>query len=872
MAKLDPLSTDIYAITDSVVDLQKEIYTGLDSSTLSVGINGYTAAMFSTQLQNAIIVASELGNEIFPAKAKFDKNIIAHAIIQNITDVNATPAIMPILIGMSLDDIDASMERDTFRFDRTTKIYINNIEFHFQYDIILTRNLNVNNVMVYSARYDMSKKNPLSDITNPYLDVPFIQYYGGQPYLFIRCDLLQVKLLSVQSKIITSTPIENKVFEFTYDEQLAGFSIKVTDGDKVKYLTPIFEGIGVDQTLSDYCFYSFIDLNNIRVTFDSASYVPELNAMVEAEIWTTLGSGGNFDYDTTQTIIFNISSDNYGYKNIPVNIMIIEGSSKGRDKKSIKELRQQIPKEALSRGSISNSTSLQNYFDIINTDDNRLIVQKKVDNQFERTFYSYLVLKDKYGNVMPTNTIDIRLDKGQFQRNFNKKFVLLPGTCIWYNPATGYGEVVDRESLGEFDDKEKFVYILPMMMVMTDDPLYISYYNTILSRTLYNDFTFNNIQCPVQFVAPAFKWTRKLMSDSNKYIMEIPLQQNVNTDHRMIVINSATSDVSEVNIRVFAVFYNSDDSNVPYRYAEAEIYDYDYSNFSYRFHLEVETTDQIDTKNRIRVENLMIPGTKDTAYGYVTSNMKCEVYVCARFNSQVYDDLRGLDHIVPDMTGFSVTNMFTVVNGVTFYSSYTDVIRSTVTHKKYQTDSLFKDGYVIKSVPLIRYSYADDEPSIQDFIAELDIKKAYIDHAKTVLENNFDMDLKFFNTYGPSKVYTIDREGEIPITRVNLTMNFRLKLVQSTDQYTKDLIIKDVKDIVEDLNDISSLHIPNLITTITNTYRNQVDYFEFLGFNDFGPGVQHLYHHDPERVDVVPEFLTIHTNEDKTPDINIVIG
>ena len=84
-----------------------------------------------------------------------------------------------------------------------------------------------------------------------------------------------------------------------------------------------------------------------------------------------------------------------------------------------------------------------------------------------------------------------------------------------------------------------------------------------------------------------------------------------------------------------------------------------------------------------------------------------------------------------------------------------------------------------------------------------------------------------------------------------------------------------IKELVEDLNDISSLHIPNLITTITNKYRESIEYIEFLGFNDYGPGEQHIYRQDynvvtgNQDVTMVPEFLTVHTDLDMTPDINI---
>ena len=78
------------------------------------------------------------------------------------------------------------------------------------------------------------------------------------------------------------------------------------------------------------------------------------------------------------------------------------------DAKSTDELRKLIPKEALSRGSITNTTTLINYFNMINqSNNNRIEIQTKVDNQFDRAYFAYLVLKDKYNNVIPTNTINI---------------------------------------------------------------------------------------------------------------------------------------------------------------------------------------------------------------------------------------------------------------------------------------------------------------------------------------------------------------------------------------------------------------------------------------------------------------------------------
>ena len=45
-----------------------------------LGIFGYTGQIFSDMIQNTIVMASEFSNESIPTKAKFEKNIIAHAL------------------------------------------------------------------------------------------------------------------------------------------------------------------------------------------------------------------------------------------------------------------------------------------------------------------------------------------------------------------------------------------------------------------------------------------------------------------------------------------------------------------------------------------------------------------------------------------------------------------------------------------------------------------------------------------------------------------------------------------------------------------------------------------------------------------------
>ena len=73
------VSTDIYKLTQFVEQVKAK-YIDVPDETLYLGIFGYLNAIMSNALENAAIVASEYSNEAIPTKAKYEKNIIAHAL------------------------------------------------------------------------------------------------------------------------------------------------------------------------------------------------------------------------------------------------------------------------------------------------------------------------------------------------------------------------------------------------------------------------------------------------------------------------------------------------------------------------------------------------------------------------------------------------------------------------------------------------------------------------------------------------------------------------------------------------------------------------------------------------------------------------
>ena len=72
-----------------------------------------------------------------------------------------------------------------------------------------------------------------------------------------------------------------------------------------------------------------------------------------------------------------------------------------------------------------------------------------------------------------------------------------------------------------------------------------------------------------------------------------------------------------------------------------------------------------------------------------------------------------------------------------------------------------------------------EEENMQYIVKQFNYKKAYINSALNLLENCFLIDFKLYNTYGPSKIYSIDEAGVQLIDRVNMTFNFELKLLKN---------------------------------------------------------------------------------------------
>ena len=213
------LSTDIYEISDFIDQIRRNNISDINDTASIVGIFGYMNEIFSQSLQNTLVVVSETSNETIPTRAKFSKNIIAHALNYGITKLMAEPAVMTLMIYLPLSYLEINFtEQDItsgnakFIFDKDVPINVDEFEFHLDYDVIINRIKNPSTgKFTYTAMYDLfetgttvvKKQNPISDITNPYITTLVQQTINGVDYLAFSARLHQVSTVQIEKNILT---------------------------------------------------------------------------------------------------------------------------------------------------------------------------------------------------------------------------------------------------------------------------------------------------------------------------------------------------------------------------------------------------------------------------------------------------------------------------------------------------------------------------------------------------------------------------------------------------------------------------------------------------------------------------------------------
>lgn len=865
---MDRITSDIYQINEYLESLKRKHIPAEDSNSLILGTFGYLGDVFSNQIQDNIILSSQWLDEMFPIRAKLEKSLLTHALSVNIKDLNAIPAKLDLLIGIKETELLKNMINDKFVISRDIPIYIEEYPFHIENNINVFRQSSSNNTNVYLAQYDFEDNNVLSTTNNPYLLPPVRTRVGNDSFIFIRAKLRQVSMTTYNKKVISTNPIENKTFEFGFENQLAGFELNVTQGNgNVLKFIPIYENVPILDDTKSYVYFSYINSNTVRVKFIKSIYVPKINDIIDVKIMNTLGERGNFSYN--DSIIIDPKSETHTYTDIMFLGKPVTNSDFGMNKKSLEDLKKIIPMEALARGSITCNKDLDNYFNMINDRFSRIKFEKKLDNQFERKYYSFMLLKDESDNVIPTNTIDMVLQESELI-NINNRLILKPGLPLEYDKATKKCRLINPNILTNTVIKDKetkgFLYTSPFTTVINKSPLCVSNYLTIFNRRYSLIFKQISDIPLIQLISTNVSWKRDLVVDGDYYKMDIELTQNIDEEYNLITLD-ANNNVVSSKVKVLGLLYDSDD-NV-YRYIEGVPLYYDKATKTYLFRFNFRTTNNISQNSTIEIDNLYNIGTSDITSGYLKANgCKMDLYVLV--DTGIAGSNRGpLDTLVPGLSSYTLSNIYEIEEGLDFYINFSNIVSSIVTPLMNTDQATYR--YEVDSVPVIKYSHLTSSKQVKYLVNHIMDKKTFIDSAMDVLENSFEIDFKFFNTYGESRVCNIGNTSEL-LDRVNIKLTLMIKFisVNNNDSYI-ELIKKEIKNYVDNIDNVSNFHMSDIINILKIKF-DFISYIEFAKINEYDTIHQSILTDITKVNKHVPEFINIASKEiEYVPDIDIHI-
>ena len=862
----DIINTDDYNISEILLGKQLEMMDDMDTEILSLGTYGWLNSVLTRMITSNIKVAADNANEVFPSKSKYDKNILAHAVDKEITDINAVPAKMPILFCILEKGLTTLFEQNSGSpvvLSDECSLAIGDYEYHFQYPIIIDRKIIENNRSVYTAKYDTTYINTLSDIINPYLPSPYTINIQGDTYIFIYCDIAQVERSVTQYRVLNNNIIDNKTYILSFEGQLASFSVFITNESGTTQLIPYLENTIIGKDVTNYCWYTFIDEDTIRIKYDSNCYIPTTDDEVNIVLYTTKGSLANFTF--SENIITTLEdTDNYAYEDTQVAIIMRGPSANGKDKKDIDEIKRQFPKQTFKN--ITSRTDVENHFNRYTSDTIRLVPKKKIDNQFMRVYYLYLLLKDEHNNIIPMNTINIDFEtsladiKVEIDDNTDQ-YIYKQGTILGYDEETRIAKIIDKEEI----DNYEFIYTIPYKTIINTDGPFISYYMDAVDKDYLTNYEKINNNAPIQFICSRINIRRPVKKDV--YYISIPLTQNIDTDYGVITTDDEGNIIEDKLMAIMVVY---DAEGAPYRFFKSKRVSYDEETFQFNHIFELETNGAINQNNEVYISNGYTIGRsiddEETTFGFFPRCAKINIYIMCKFdNSYGVENLRDF---VSGIDKYTCTNMYTVKNGIELYENYTELTQNIIDVSNISDD--YEDvTFSVKSVPVIGYNYSIDEDLLVKFYNKLGDCKNDIDSATSIFDGGFGIDFKFYNTYGYASTYTIDSTNTTKLDKTNISLNFEVSLKNAADDYTKNYIIRDIQEMIETFDREDNLHIPNIISSIYSKYINSINYITFLGFNNFEAKYQHFFTQSDLEIGQVPEFICVNRTAEGEPDITV---
>lgn len=867
-----------------------------DINDLNVGLLGYTTEVGATTTEDTFNAISLYVKEAFPNLAQLPESLYNFAANLDISDLFASPSRLSMFLLIKEKDI---IEKGTvattnnhvsFVIDKLIRIDVDGIPFSPDYDIIIGAQP-FRDDFIFTAQYDMKYQNSISSEKIPYLKTTRITQ-DNERYL----GILIPNTHQVERKVQVETIIDNDVINNTsimvdYSDELAGFDVFYRPPGEPEYVALTKKVFGGTPIKTPFCFYKLKDKGLYEITFTMMDgyFQPEFGSEIQIITYTTKGVSGNFIEYVGGNITATPQSDKYDYNNNTIMYAIPQGESiGGQSAMGLEALRNVIVSRWATSGAYNNENDLQlyieNYTDRDKTD---VFFVKKRDDLVERLFSSFALFKNRMGDFYPTNTLYLKIFEEDFDSTFQQdgRSTIHAGAVFGYDQdSKTTGLRLKGKTVNDKFPKGEFAYTNPFVISVQKSPSIVGYYLNSINRKVTLDYTHVNIDSYYQFIANAITVTRNSMKGDNNYTIKgsfipaSPLPKSI-----LEVPEGSPPDTKpEVYDRIKIVVSIMEGSN-DICYQEMTIDSIDEETGVLFCSTTFESKDTITQDERILFANIKDPDD-NTTVSRVVPMIDC---VLNFYTLYKYDEpQKPNDPTIFKIKGFdayTLTNRYSTTSDPINFMLPLNIIRSKSKFVPYvkQTpegpvDSYF---YEIELVPLIKHDAINEADRFDEFLESIQKVYTYLSNILSELTTNYNIDMKFYNTYGRSSNFTVGPNDD-PLDRVNVSIHF--KITPRIGITTEDLVprLKQfIKEYIERANILiddgssakgyNAIYISNLMRLIETTFNVEISHHQFVRINGYDSSIQVIENKttdlnelsQSDRRSYVPEYLSIDIND-----------
>lgn len=892
--------TSIHNVKDFILNQIAPKYFDIDDiSLLNTGLFGMITDISGTVIEDNFNATSRYITELIPGKSKLPEFIYAYAANYGVTDVFCTCSRCSALLFIKEEDVLTNGKREgnssTYIIDSDLVVYVEDIPFSIPYNIRIISNY-YNGKYNHRCYYDMNMKNDAVSGTLPYIKCGKTTVSGEKiPYLAINVTLMQYKRNRTVEQVITNNILNIPYIDVSFSNNLCNFELlyKESESSNKVQLTKVLEhGIPIS---SPFAFYKSIDDNSIRLSFanDDSYFIPAYNSEIEILTYESLGSKGNMPKYTGDDIYVTCSSEDteLSYNNeVSMYCVMLSDCEGGKDGLTIEQVSALTAEKRLTVNSITTDNDLDNYFATYATIYNTYAKFIKFrDDLVTREYSCYTRLRND-DEVFPTNTVDVdvKVSRLSYETGVNSnRIIVKAGTRIGY-----VGDSIDQCEVMNADDEPRDIeYTTLGLTSITKYPTMVSSYMNSVDKTIPVTYSYINDFAIYQFLLQKLKVTRNAAIGEEYYTIEVLLTPSDMTIMSNTIDDNTDADYDEDYIPDVEGYedpmidYDDDEDEEGivmskvhvYLFVETEsghymemTYDADNSSeeLGYNFKCQVGTT---DITNQLNIELIGLTHCEtQTVQNCYTAMQNPPIRIIIAYDESDTEKNHEYSTLIPALSKSTICNTFVPLDDSLYFAYPLSLIKSTVEFVPSEFESI---KYILRiyDLPVISREYMSNPDNMTQVLDRLNSMHEFLSSIR--ITSNYSINMKFFNTYGRSRIFTVTT-GAL-LNRVNCNVDLSIKFkpgVVETDYM--DQIKLTIKNYIESFNESSStasgvndIRVSALITLLHNKFPDQIEYIVINSLNGYGPEVQTIIMGLDltlsENMYTIPEFLTINVENIK---------